>query len=141
MFVILTERKVTKVFRTFGSVLNLCNHKLTYSNLLEGGFKSGLGLISDSVGSSGSGFSGPLSSGSGLVSEHLGSLFGVLFLVDMFEKDSFVLVHVTLGLQVKFVVHMFVDFLGSSRFLQQPSENSHPLHPHVLDWSSRVSGT
>ena len=42
---------------------------------------------------------------------------------------------------VQFMVHMPVNFLVSSRFLQKPPQNSHSLHPHVLDWSSGVGRT
>jgi hypothetical protein len=59
-----------------------------------------------------------LSSGGGLVGKHLGSLFLVLFFVDVLEKNSFVFVGVTLGFQVQFVVHVPVDFLVGSGFFQ-----------------------
>merc|ERR1711934_261813 len=112
---------------------------LTY--LFKGGFKSGIGLFSGSLGSSGSGVLGPLLSGGSLVGEHLGSLSLVLLFMDVLEEDSFVLVGVTLGSEVKLVVHVPVDLFVGSGFLEKPSENSHPLHPHVLDWSSGVGGT
>merc|ERR1712018_1003958 len=117
----------------------LISHTVEGAKLLgHGGFEGGLGLAGQSLLSSRSRVLGSLSSGGGLVGEHLGSLSLVLLLVDVLEEDSLVLVAVTLALEVELVVHMSVDLLVGSRLLQQSPENSHPLHPHLLDWSSGV---
>ena len=47
-----------------------------------------------------------------LVSQHLGSGLLSLLLVDELHQDTLVLEHVTLGLQVKFVVQVAVNLLG-----------------------------
>ena len=47
-----------------------------------------------------------------LVSQHLGSGLLCLLLVDELHENSLVLEHVTLGLQVKFMVQVSVDLLA-----------------------------
>ena len=47
-----------------------------------------------------------------LVSQHLGSGLLSLLLVDELHQDTLVLEHVTLGLQVKFVVQVTVNLLS-----------------------------
>merc|ERR1719362_1280952 len=70
--------------------------------------------------------------GISLVSQHLGPSLLSLLLVDELHENPLVLEHITLSLQVKFVVQVAVDLLGLPVSLEKPPEHSHPLHPELL---------
>ena len=66
--------------------------------------------------------------------------FGLLF-VDELHENSLVLEDVTLGLQVKFVVHVTVNLLGLSVRLEHTSEDSESTQPDGLGWHTSVGST
>merc|ERR1739848_103632 len=79
--------------------------------------------------------------GGSLVSEHPCPGPRVLFLMDVLDQNPLVLVRVTLGFKVEFVVHMAVDFLVLALFLEETSEDAHALHPDLFFVGPGVGGT
>ena len=61
--------------------------------------------------------------------------------MNVFNQDFLVLEHVTLGLQVKFVVQVFVDFSGLTIFLEKTTEDTDTADPENLEWNSGIGGT
>jgi len=61
--------------------------------------------------------------------------------VNEFHQDTFVLEHVTLGLQVQLVVKMTVNLLGLTVTLEETPQNTHPFHPHFFLGHSGILGT
>ena len=65
----------------------------------------------------------------------------LLLLVDGFNKDSLVLVDVTLSMDVEEMIDILGDLLGFSILLQKSSKDSSSSLPQDLGWHSSVSGT
>jgi len=82
-----------------------------------------------------------ISSGLSLIGQLLGSESLRLLLVDEFHQDALVLEHVTLALDVEFVVKMTVDLLVLSVFFEETAKDAHPPHPQFLDGHTRVGRT
>jgi len=64
-----------------------------------------------------------------------------LLLVDSLNQDILVLELVTLGSQVKSMVHLSVDLLGVSIFPEKSTENTGSSHPDDLMWHTGISST
>ena len=69
------------------------------------------------------------------------SLHLSLVLVDGLDEDVLVLVEVTLGSHVEFMVHSTVDLLGITITTEESSENSLSAHPDELRRHTGVSGS
>jgi len=65
----------------------------------------------------------------------------LLLLVDGLNKDSLVLVDVTLSMDVEEMIDILGDLLGFSILLQKSSKDSGSSLPQDLGWHSSVSGT
>ena len=76
-----------------------------------------------------------------LIGQHLGAGLLSLLLVDELHQDTLVLEHVTLGLQVEFVVQMTIDLLGLTITTEETTKNAHAGHPEKLLGHASVAGT
>ncbi len=80
-------------------------------------------------------------SGLGLLNQGL-SLNGLgLSLVDSFDKNSLVLVLITLSSHVEEMIDMVIDLSLLTILAEQSSENSLSSDPHDLSWHTSLSGT
>ena len=75
-----------------------------------------------------------------LVKFFLSGFFGLL-LMDVLNQIVLVLELITLGCKIELVVHVLVNLLVISIFLQQSSEDSLSSHPDHLCWHSGVLGS
>merc|ERR1712029_506550 len=82
-----------------------------------------------------------VTSGLGLVGQLFSScLFGLL-LVDEFHQNTLVLEHITLSLQVQFVVKMTINLFGLTVTYEKSSKNSHAFHPQLFLRHTGILGT
>jgi len=76
-----------------------------------------------------------------LISNGLLSCLLSLGLVDTLHKNSLVLEHVTLDLQVHVVVHVLVNLLRLTVLAQKAPQDTHPAHPQNLGGEPSLPGT
>lgn len=77
----------------------------------------------------------------GLISQELLASLVCLQLVNVLHKNALVLEHVTLGPQVKAVVHVPVNLLGLPVATEQTTQDPHAAHPGQLLWHTGVGCT
>merc|ERR1712071_232021 len=91
--------------------------------------------------SSFAGFAYLKTAGFSLVWQHLAACLLSLLLVDELHQHTLVLEPITLGLHVKVVVQMAIDFLCFTIAFQQSPQHSHASNPHKLLGHTSIRST